>query len=54
MPAREALLRLANEGYLVGTTRGFVTPRLGLDDIREIFEVRRCWSRARRRMRRAT
>jgi DNA-binding GntR family transcriptional regulator len=41
MPAREALLRLVNEGYLVGTTRGFVLPRLGLDDIREIFEVRR-------------
>ncbi len=41
MPAREALLRLANEGYLVGTSRGFVTPRLSLDDIREIFEVRR-------------
>ena len=41
MPAREALLRLANEGYLVGTSRGFVTPRISLDDIREIFEVRR-------------
>jgi DNA-binding GntR family transcriptional regulator len=41
MPAREALLRLVNEGYLVGTSRGFVTPRLSLDDIREIFEVRR-------------
>jgi DNA-binding GntR family transcriptional regulator len=41
MPAREALLRLTNEGYLVGTSRGFVTPRLSLDDIREIFEVRR-------------
>jgi DNA-binding GntR family transcriptional regulator len=41
MPAREALLRLVNEGYLVGTSRGFVAPRLSLDDIREIFEVRR-------------
>lgn len=41
MPAREALLRLANEGFLTGTTRGFVTPQLTLDDIREIFEVRR-------------
>ena len=41
MPVREALLRLANEGYLVGTTRGFTVPRLSLDDIREIFEVRR-------------
>lgn len=41
MPAREALLRLANEGYLVGTTRGFVTPKLSLQDIRDIFEVRK-------------
>ncbi|MCX7323503.1 MAG: GntR family transcriptional regulator [Hyphomicrobiales bacterium] len=40
MPAREALLRLANEGYLVGTTRGFVTPKLSLADIRDIFEIR--------------
>lgn len=41
MPARDALLRLANEGYLIGTTRGFVVPVLSLDDVREIFEVRR-------------
>jgi DNA-binding GntR family transcriptional regulator len=41
MPARDALLRLVNEGYLVGTTRGFVAPSLGLEDVREIFEVRR-------------
>jgi DNA-binding GntR family transcriptional regulator len=41
MPARDALLRLANEGYLIGTTRGFVAPTLSLDDVREIFEVRR-------------
>ncbi len=41
MPAREALLRLVNEGYLVGTSRGFVRPHLSLDDIRDIFEVRR-------------
>jgi DNA-binding GntR family transcriptional regulator len=41
MPVREALLRLANEGYLVGTTRGFMVPRLSLDDISDIFEVRR-------------
>lgn len=41
MPAREALLRLANEGYLASTTRGFMIPKLTLDDIREIFEVRR-------------
>jgi DNA-binding GntR family transcriptional regulator len=41
MPARDALLRLVNEGYLVGTTRGFVMPVLSDDDVREIFEVRR-------------
>jgi len=41
MPAREALLRLSNDGFLIGTTRGFVLPQLSLDDIREIFEVRR-------------
>ena len=41
MPVRQALLRLVNEGYLVGTTRGFVTPDLGPEDVREIFEVRR-------------
>jgi DNA-binding GntR family transcriptional regulator len=41
MPAREALLRLVNEGFLTGTTRGFVTPQLTLEDIRDIFEVRR-------------
>lgn len=41
MPAREALLRLAAEGYLAGTTRGFAVPALGLQDIRDIFEVRR-------------
>ena len=41
MPAREALLRLANEGYLAGTSRGFITPRLSLADVRDIFEVRR-------------
>ena len=41
MPAREALLRLANEGYLVGTTRGFAIPRLSMDDISDIFEIRK-------------
>lgn len=41
MPAREALLRLANEGYLIGTTRGFAIPRLSIDDIRDIFEIRK-------------
>jgi DNA-binding GntR family transcriptional regulator len=41
MPVRQALLRLVNEGYLTGTTRGFVTPALQGEDVREIFEVRR-------------
>jgi DNA-binding GntR family transcriptional regulator len=41
MPAREALLRLVNEGYLVGTSRGFIIPRLSLSDIADIFEVRK-------------
>jgi DNA-binding GntR family transcriptional regulator len=40
MPAREALLRLVNEGYLVGTTRGFMLPRLSVADIMEVFEIR--------------
>lgn len=41
MPAREALLQLVNEGYLRGTTRGFAVPVLSMQDIRDIFEVRR-------------
>ncbi|MGA7813919.1 GntR family transcriptional regulator [Caballeronia sp.] len=41
MPVRQALLRLVNDGYLVGTTRGFVVPTLTSDDIHELFEVRR-------------
>lgn len=41
MPARDALMRLATEGYLVPTTRGYVLPRLGPDEIREVFALRR-------------
>jgi DNA-binding GntR family transcriptional regulator len=41
MPVRQALLRLVNEGYLIGTTRGFVLPVLTAQDVREIFDVRR-------------
>jgi DNA-binding GntR family transcriptional regulator len=41
MPAREALLRLVAEGYLVGTTRGFVIRELSPQDIEGLFEVRR-------------
>jgi DNA-binding GntR family transcriptional regulator len=42
MPVREALLQLMHEGYLAGTTRGFMLPRLTSADIADIFEVRRC------------
>jgi DNA-binding GntR family transcriptional regulator len=41
MPVRQALMRLVNEGYLVGTTRGFVLVVLTDTDVRDIFEVRR-------------
>lgn len=41
MPAREALLRLVAEGYLIGTTRGFAVKELSLEDISGLFEVRR-------------
>lgn len=41
MPVREALLRLVHEGYLVGTTRGFMLPQLSDTDIAEIFEIRK-------------
>jgi DNA-binding GntR family transcriptional regulator len=41
MPVREALLQLVNEGYVVGTTRGFTLPRLTRSDVADIFEVRR-------------
>ncbi|MBB3953698.1 GntR family transcriptional regulator [Novosphingobium sediminicola] len=40
MPARQALLLLVHEGYLVGTTRGFALPQLSDQDVAEIFEVR--------------
>lgn len=41
MPVRQALLRLVTESFLVGTTRGFVLPRLDEWEIKEIFELRR-------------
>jgi DNA-binding GntR family transcriptional regulator len=41
MPVREALLQLVNEGYLTGTSRGFMVPVLSLADMRDSFEVRR-------------
>lgn len=40
-PVRQALLRLVNEGYLVGTTRGYAMPVLTVQDVRDIFEIRR-------------
>jgi len=41
MPARDALMRLAHEGYLEPTTRGFVLPRLDHAEILEVFDLRR-------------
>lgn len=41
MPARDALMRLAAEGYLVPTTRGFVLPQLTAAEILEVFDLRR-------------
>ncbi len=41
MPVRDALLRLAAEGYLVPTTRGFSLPDLDNDEVLQIFELRR-------------
>lgn len=41
MPVREALLQLVNEGYLVGTSRGFAIPKLTNEEIRDSFEVRK-------------
>ena len=41
MPVREALLRLANDGYLISTSRGFILSPLAHQDILDIFEVRR-------------
>ncbi len=40
MPVREALLQLKNEGYVEGTTRGFVLRRFSPGDITNIFEIR--------------
>jgi DNA-binding GntR family transcriptional regulator len=40
MPVREALLQLKNEGYVEGTSRGFVLRRFSPEDIASIFEVR--------------
>lgn len=41
MPVREAMMQLVSEGYLEGTTRGFMLPRLGDERIAEIFLLRR-------------
>jgi DNA-binding GntR family transcriptional regulator len=41
MPVREALMRLVAEGYLVGTSRGFMLPDLSACTILELFELRR-------------
>lgn len=41
MPVRDALMRLAHEGYLASSTRGFMLPQLSPRQIIEIFELRR-------------
>ncbi|MEW5422034.1 GntR family transcriptional regulator [Amorphus sp. 3PC139-8] len=41
MPAREALMVLASQGFLQQTTRGFVVPELSAADVRDIFVVRK-------------
>lgn len=41
MPAREALMALASQGFLSQTSRGFVVPELSPQDIRDIFAVRK-------------
>ena len=41
MPARDALMRRAHEGYLEQTTKGFVLPRIDHREILEIFDLRR-------------
>ncbi len=41
MPVREALMQLASEGYLEGTTRGFTLPSLSHSQIMEFFVLRR-------------
>ena len=40
-PAREALVRLSKEGFLDGSTRGFVLRQPTLGDMRDFFEVRK-------------
>lgn len=40
MPVREALLQLKTEGYLEGTSRGFILPQFTPQDIANMFEVR--------------
>lgn len=41
MPVREALMQLASEGYLEGTSRGFALPDLSPQRIVEVFVLRR-------------
>ncbi|MEY8120239.1 GntR family transcriptional regulator [Falsihalocynthiibacter sp. BN13B15] len=41
MPVRDAFMRLAHEGYLASSTRGFTLPELKHRQILEIFELRR-------------
>jgi DNA-binding GntR family transcriptional regulator len=40
-PVRDALSRLAHEGYLTGTSRGFILTDVSAEDAEEIFEMRK-------------
>lgn len=40
MPVREALMQLKSEGYLEGTSRGFMLPQFTPEDIANMFETR--------------
>ena len=40
-PVREALALLVRDGLLVGTSKGLMLPELSIDDIRQIYEIRK-------------
>ena len=40
-PVREALALLMREGLLVSTTKGLTLPQLSIDDIRQIYQIRK-------------
>src|ERR1700678_3968364 len=40
-PVREALALLMRDGLLVGTGKGLMLPELSIDDIHQIYEIRK-------------